>query len=211
MRPRPLLFVFAVALLIGLWSPLTALAAVQLTRAELNGGQLRIEGQGAVPNATMTVDGIARGTADSTGRFRIEAANFSSPTCRVTVGDGATSVHVSLTGCTSSTAPPPGTAPTATPTTAGSTGSISIVPGGGGTGSITSQPAGINCVITRGDGAGTCTAFFPAGTVVRLDARPASDSQFQGWRGLPGCSDPSKITVFANTNISCQPGFALRV
>src|SRR5215207_7219217 len=121
MRSRPLLFVFAVALLIGLWPPLTALAAVQVTRSELNGGQLRIEGQGAVPNATMTVDGVARGTADSTGRFRIEAANFSSPTCRVTVSDGATSVQASLTGCT------PSTAPTATPTTTGSTGSISIV------------------------------------------------------------------------------------
>jgi hypothetical protein len=204
MRSRPLIFVLAVALLIGLWPPLTALAAVQITRSELNGGQLRIEGQGAVPNATMTVDGVARGSADSTGRFRIEATNFSSPTCRVAVSDGATSVQASLTGCT------PSTSPTPTPTTTGATGSISIVPGGGGSGSITSQPAGINCVITLGNGAGTCSAFFPAGTVVRLDARPASDSQFQGWRGLPGCSDPSKIGVFAGTNINCQPGFALK-
>jgi len=204
MRSRPLLVVFAVALLMSLWPPLTALAAVQVTRSELSGGKLRIEGQGAVPNATMTVDGVARGTADSTGRFRIEATNFSSSTCLVTVSDGATSVQASLAGCT------PTTAPTPTPTTTGSTGSISIVPGGGGSGTITSQPAGINCVITLGNGAGTCSAFFPAGTVVRLDARPADDSRFQGWRGLPGCSDPSKITVFADTNINCQPGFALR-
>src|SRR5215204_1567228 len=131
MRSRPLLVVFAVALLIGLWTPLTALAAVQITRSELQGGQLRIEGQGAVPNATMTVDGVARGTADSAGRFRIEVTNFSSPTCQVTVSDGATSVQTSLAGCT------PTTAPTPTPTT-GSTGSISIVPGGGGSGTVTS-------------------------------------------------------------------------
>jgi hypothetical protein len=90
------------------------------------------------------------------------------------------------------------------------TGSVGIVPGGNGSGTITSQPAGINCTITRGNGSGTCTAFFPAGTVVRLDARPASDSQFQGWRGLPGCFDASKITIFANTNIACQPGFSLK-
>ena len=70
MRSHPLLFVFTVALLIGLWPPLTAWAAVQVTRAELSGGKLRIEGQGAVPNATMTVDGVARGTADSAGRWQ---------------------------------------------------------------------------------------------------------------------------------------------
>ena len=91
-----------------------------------------------------------------------------------------------------------------------SSGSISIIPGNGGSGTVTSQPAGINCVITRGNGAGACTASFAPGTVVRLDARPASDSQFVGWRGLPGCTDPSRITVSRGLNINCQPGFNLR-
>jgi len=89
-------------------------------------------------------------------------------------------------------------------------GSISIVPGGNGSGVITSQPAGINCTITNGNGSGTCSSFFATGTVVRLDARPAGNSSFQGWRGLPGCADPSKITVARGTNINCQPGFALK-
>jgi hypothetical protein len=89
-------------------------------------------------------------------------------------------------------------------------GSISIVPGGNGSGVITSQPTGINCTITNGNGSGACSAFFPVGTVVRLDARAAAGSQFLGWRGLPGCADPSKITVARGTNITCQPGFGLR-
>ena len=89
-------------------------------------------------------------------------------------------------------------------------GSVSIIPGGNGSGVITSQPAGINCTITNGNGSGTCSSFFTAGTVVRLDARPAANSSFQGWRGLPGCGDPSKITVRRGTNINCQPGFTLR-
>jgi hypothetical protein len=89
-------------------------------------------------------------------------------------------------------------------------GSIAIIPGGNGSGRVTSQPAGIDCAITRGNGAGTCTAFFAVGTVVRLDARPAADSSFVGWRGLPGCSDPSKVKVARGTTISCQPGFVLR-
>jgi hypothetical protein len=209
MRFRAIFYVLAVGLLLGLWGPQTALAAVTITRSELNGGQLRVEGQGAVPNAAITIDGVVRGTADSTGGFRIEIANFSSPACRITVSDGTTSAQTTLAGCTPS-APAAPASPTPTPSSQGATGSISIIPGGNGSGSITSQPAGINCTITSGNGSGTCSAFFPAGTVVRLDARPAADTQFQGWRGLPGCADPSKITVFANTNISCQPGFQLK-
>jgi hypothetical protein len=91
-----------------------------------------------------------------------------------------------------------------------SNGSIAILPGGNGSGRVTSQPAGIDCTITGGNGAGSCSAFFPVGTIVRLDARPAADSSFLGWRGLPGCSDPSKIRVARGTTITCQPGFSLR-
>jgi hypothetical protein len=33
---------------------------------------------------------------------------------------------------------------------------------------VISQPAGIDCTITRDNGAATCDAFFPVGTVVRI-------------------------------------------
>ena len=89
-----------------------------------------------------------------------------------------------------------------------STGSISIVPGGNGSGTVTSQPAGISCNIGSNT-TGACSAFFPAGTIVKLTARAAAGSSFQGFRGTPGCSDPSKITVAQGTTISCQPGFSL--
>jgi len=89
-------------------------------------------------------------------------------------------------------------------------GSISIVPGGPGSGRVTSQPAGIDCTITLGNGAGACSAFFPVGTVVRLDARPAADSRFVGWRSTPGCSDASRVTASRGALINCQPGFFLR-
>jgi hypothetical protein len=90
-----------------------------------------------------------------------------------------------------------------------STGSIAIIPGGNGNGTITSQPAGINCTVGAST-SGTCSAFYPAGTVVRLTAKAADGTRFQGWRGLPGCGDPSKITVASGTTIYCQPGFALK-
>jgi hypothetical protein len=89
-------------------------------------------------------------------------------------------------------------------------GSISIIRGGTGNGEITSQPAGIDCILSNGSDSGTCGAWFPVGTVVRLDVRPASDSSFVGWRPTPGCADPSKITVTRDAFISCQVGLVLK-
>jgi probable HAF family extracellular repeat protein len=93
-----------------------ALAAITVTRAELSGGQLRVEGTGATPNATITIDGTPMGTAASDGRFRIERSGFSSPTCRIVVSDGTTSTQATLSGCTPASQPPP--PPAATGTTA---------------------------------------------------------------------------------------------
>jgi hypothetical protein len=90
-----------------------AIAALSVTRAELSGGQLRVEGQGAMPSATIAVDGVAMGTAGADGRFRVERSGFSSPTCRIQVTDGTTTVETSLSGCTpSSSSPPTSTRPT---------------------------------------------------------------------------------------------------
>ncbi len=283
-----------------------AQAAVSISRAELNGTQLRIEGQ-ASPNRTITVDGVAMGTSDGAGKFRIERSGFTAPAdCTVDVNDGSTSpTSARLSGCTvisssppttssaslssltvspadvvgpdpatgtvtlSSAAPSGGftvdltsdntaaaTVPPSVTVPAGSTsatftistkevtnaqsaviigtvggdfsterhavitvwdpfhfsnGSIAILPGGTGSGRVTSQPAGIDCTIVRGNGSGTCNAFFPVGTLVKLEARPAPDSEFRGWRtALPGCSDPSKVRVARGTTITCQPGFFLK-
>ncbi|MEP7092313.1 MAG: hypothetical protein ABI776_19590, partial [Nocardioidaceae bacterium] len=91
-----------------------------------------------------------------------------------------------------------------------SNGTISILPAGNGSGTITSQPAGVSCTVTLGSGAGTCSASFPKGTVVKLVTQARAGSKFQGWRGTPGCGDPSKITVAAFTTITCQGGFVLK-
>src|SRR5215210_3537195 len=243
-----------------------AQAAVSISRAEFSGTQLRIEGQ-ASPNRTITVDGVAMGTSDASGRFRIERSGFTAPAdCTVDVDDGSASpTSARLSGCTVSSSPPPPSSSaslsslTVSPTdvvgpdpatgtvtlsaaapsggfvvdltsdnTAAATvppsvtvpsgsrsatftvstkevtnaqsaviigtvggdfsterhavitvwdpfhfsnGSIAILPGGNGSGRVTSQPAGIDCTITRGNGAGSCSAFFPLGTIVKLDAR----------------------------------------
>jgi hypothetical protein len=67
--------------------PSSAFGAVSVTRAELKAGQLRVEGRGALPNATVTVasDSVASARSDGSGAFRVEASSFQSSTCRATV------------------------------------------------------------------------------------------------------------------------------
>jgi hypothetical protein len=74
-------------------------STIIISRAELKAGQLRIEGSGAVPNAALTVNGQALGTADGAGNFRIQAIGFSAPGCTATVSDGKGSATTPLAGC----------------------------------------------------------------------------------------------------------------
>lgn len=97
----------------------TAQAAITITRAELSGSQLRVEGTGAVANHAVTVNpGAVPGTADGKGLFKVAKSGYSSSTCQVTVTDGTTtSAAARLAGCSSSTPapPPPPPAPASAP------------------------------------------------------------------------------------------------
>ena len=300
-----MLTVLAVIGLLAL-SP-AAQAATTISRAELSGTQVRIEGSGAMPNARLVVNGGAlTGTADASGGFRIESSGFQAPAdCQVTVSDGSTSATRTLSGCSVSQPPqpPPSTRPTLSSLTVSPTdvvggdpatgtvtlsaaapaggfvvdlssdntaaatvppsvsvaagasratfavttkqvtnaqsavvigtvggdfsterhaiitawdafhfshGSVAILPGGNGSGRVTSQPAGVDCTIVDGNGSGTCSAFFTVGTVVRLDARAAAGSKFVGFAPKPGCVDASKITIARGTTHTCQVGFQLQ-
>lgn len=175
-------------------------AAVSITRAELAGNRLRIEGR-ALAATPITVDGVTMTTSDAAGNFKIDRSPFAQPAdCIVHVNDGSASdTPARLAGCAVATTPAPG-----------ATGTIAIVRGGNGHGRITSQPAGIDCTIAADAITGPCQAPFAAGTRVRLDARPAADSQFQGWVPHAGCTKPPDVTVAADVIHPCQPGFVLR-
>ena len=103
--------------LVSLLAASSALAAVQITRAELNGTSVRIEGT-ALANRTITVNGVPMGTSDSSGRFRIESNSFAKPAdCKVSVNDGsATPATTTLSGCTVGSTPPPPPPPSSAPT-----------------------------------------------------------------------------------------------
>src|SRR5262245_45722169 len=53
---------------------------------------------------------------------------------------------------------------------------LTVTVGGTGSGTVTSSPAGINCVAGS-----TCTANFPTNSTVSLTATPAAGSTFAGW------------------------------
>ena len=77
------------------------------------------------------------------------------------------------------------------------TGAIRIVQGGTGQGTITSNPAGIDCTLGFSDPSGTCEASFPAGTKVKLIADAAPSSKFVGWAPVNSCPKPKNLTVEA--------------
>lgn len=127
-KPAGLVFLLT-ALLLTSW-PSASYAAVSVNRAELSGSDLRVEGDNAIADARILIDGVARGSADGDGEFRIEVSGFSSPTCRISVDDGTGAVTATLSGCTpTSTEPPP--EPEPAPVTASSVSlSPTSVPGG---------------------------------------------------------------------------------
>jgi uncharacterized repeat protein (TIGR02543 family) len=64
---------------------------------------------------------------------------------------------------------------------------LAVTKNGTGTGTVTSNPAGIDC-------GPTCTANFPSGTNVILTAAAAAGSTFAGWAGA-GCTGTGACTV----------------
>jgi hypothetical protein len=82
--------------------------------------------------------------------------------------------------------------------------SLAVTLRGEGSGSVSSNPAGISC---EGIG-GTCSAgHISPGTVYALTASPSASSTFAGWNGACTGADPNACTVIVNTNQSVTATF----
>lgn len=82
---------------------------------------------------------------------------------------------------------------------------LTVTRAGPGSGSITSNPVGIDC----GNGK-VCTHNFNSGTTVTLTAIPASGSTFTGWSGNGNCQGTAINTnVFMNASWNCTANFEL--
>jgi hypothetical protein len=75
--------------------------------------------------------------------------------------------------------------------------SLAIYTVGAGTGTIVSNPSGINCTSGNADG---CTGFFVSGQTVTLTATPSSGHTFGGWSANCMPSTASTCTVVMNGN-----------
>ncbi len=73
--------------------------------------------------------------------------------------------------------------------------SLAVYTVGSGTGTVVSNPAGVNCVAGTG-----CTGYFTAGSSVQLTATPASGSTFGGWSSNCQPDTQATCTVVMNDN-----------
>jgi uncharacterized repeat protein (TIGR01451 family) len=77
---------------------------------------------------------------------------------------------------------------------------LTVATSGTGSGTVTSNPARINCP-------GACSALFNEGTVVALTATAAGDSTFTNWGGA--CSGTDACSVTMNSDQSVTATFAV--
>jgi hypothetical protein len=106
-RRTRIILVVTAALVLPMVAAMPALAAVTVTRADLSGTSLRVEGT-ATANRDITVDGAVMGRSDSGGKFRISASGYTAPAdCTIDVNDATGPRTATLSGCTVRTPPPP--------------------------------------------------------------------------------------------------------
>lgn len=87
--------------------------------------------------------------------------------------------------------------------TSNSTASVTVTLAGGGIGTVTSNPAGINCPTT-------CSADFPQNSQVTLSATPGTSDSFGGWAGACTGSGTCSITVTGSESLTATFGGSLQ-
>ncbi len=81
--------------------------------------------------------------------------------------------------------------------------SVTVTVAGGGTGTVTSSPAGINCPTT-------CSASFMQGTQVTLSETPGAGYTFAGWSGACTGTSGCSLTVTAQNLVTASFGATLQ-
>ena len=134
------------------------------------------DGSGSVSARSSTTD--ANGTASAGGWTLGTAAGVQ--TLDVAVG--------SLTASVSATALP----------------TLTIMMTGRGTGTVSSQPGGVSCVLTGGSTSGTCSFVPPFNEIVTLTAAGASNSTFDGFSGVCAGKNPCSVTMSQSQSIAAS-------
>jgi hypothetical protein len=141
--------------------------------------------------AIVTISGL-NFTGTTAVRFNGSAASFtvtSSTSIQATVPAGATSGPISVTS-------PAGTGSSPTPFIVRFT--LTVTKSGVLGGTVTSNPAGINC-------GSSCAADYNSDTVVTLTATPALLSFFSGWSGCDSVSGTTcTVRMTANKRVTAN-------
>ena len=208
--PRRKLLIFAAilvaAVLPGVIIAPPAQAAVSVSRAEVLGSALRIEGT-ALASRDISVDGIVMGRSDSSGKFRIERDPYAAPAdCTVDLRDGSTAVTTrTLSGC-AVTQPPtldtsaPGTPTNLTAALSGATANLAWT--------ASSDNIGVTGYrVTRSGtllaGAVTGTSFSDSGLTAGIYIYTVA--AFDAAGNASGASNSASVTVSAPTTDATAP------
>jgi len=171
----------------------------------------------AAPNVAVGMNpySVAIGDFDGDGRPDLAVANYGSGTVSVLLGDG-TGAFGAATAFAVGTYPRAvaaedfngdgrpdlavanansNTVSTLLNRTSVVTVTLSVSKAGTGGGTVTSSPAGINCV-------STCSALFDSGTVVTLTATPGATSTFTGWSGACTGTGTCVVTMDAAKSVT---------
>lgn len=168
----------------------TAHAAVSVSRAEVSGDRLRIEGS-AIASRPITVDGVQMATSDGSGQFKIDRSGYTRPAdCTVDVNDGSTPVtNVRLSGCTVTAAAALSSVGLSPSTVqGGATGSATVTltaaaPSGGAVVSLTSSntaAATVSASMTVPAGATSATTSSVTTSVVSSTATSVISATYSG-------------------------------
>jgi hypothetical protein len=82
---------------------------------------------------------------------------------------------------------------------------LSLSATGSGSGTLSSNPGGLNCTSAAGTTSGTCSAPLASGISVTLTATPAAGSTFTGWSGAcSGSSATCTLTMDAEKSVTAN-------
>jgi hypothetical protein len=84
---------------------------------------------------------------------------------------------------------------------------LSVIGGGTGSGTITSDVGGINCTWNGTSQSGVCSQTYNHGTVVNLTATPGASATFSGWSG--SCTGTGACQVTMDQGRSVVASFAI--
>ncbi len=157
--------------------------------APLIAGLIGVVNQGGAPLAGTAAPFYSAATANYSGNFR-DITSGTNGTCGSVCT--ATTGYDFVTGLGS---------PRANNFMGGQV-TLTVSKVGAGNGTVTSNPAGINC-------GSTCSAGFTNGTAVTLTATPVGFSSFGGWSGCDSVSG-NQCTVTMNANRTVTATFTLQ-